>query len=90
VKALYQTYKDPASWVTQNPKEAPAVIAKPMPGGDVKVVQQLIEQNDQRLRMHVTPGSDISAGMEAVFKAAQHTGYLTKQPPNMVIYEGLK
>ncbi len=90
VKAMYQTYKDAATWVTQNPKEAAAIIAKTIPGGDVKVVQQLIQENDKRLRMHVTPASDVTAGMMAVFKAGQQTGYLTKQPPNSIIYGGLK
>jgi ABC-type nitrate/sulfonate/bicarbonate transport system substrate-binding protein len=90
VQALYQTYKDAAAWVTANPKEAAAVIAKTIPGGDVKVVQELIEANDKRLRMHVTPASAVSDGMKAVFKAGQQTGYLTKQPPDSVIYAGLK
>lgn len=89
VQALYETYKEAGAWVTAHPKEASALIAKSIPGGDATVLRDLIENND-RLGLHVVPASKVSAGIKAAFKAAQQTGYLTKEPPESVIYTGLR
>lgn len=90
VKAMYETYKAAADWIQANPEEAASIIAETIPGGDPKVVQQLIEENDKRLRMHVAPASEVSDGMSAVFEAGQQTGYLKKEPPESVVYKGIK
>ena len=90
VKAMYETYKAAATWVMENPKDAAAVIAKTIPGGDAKVIQELIEQNDERLRLRVLPASEAADGIKAVFKAGQDSGYLKKAPPESVIYQGLR
>jgi len=79
VQALYDTYLDASKWVTANPQAASVIIAKTTPGSDPKVIQQLIENNDQRLRMHVVPASDMTQGMQAVAQAGQQTSYLSKQ-----------
>jgi NitT/TauT family transport system substrate-binding protein len=90
VQALYDTYKAAADWVMENPEEAAAVIAKEIPGGDPAVIQELIENNDERLRLNVAPASELAEGINAVFEAGQQTGYLSKMPPESIIYDGLK
>ncbi|UYM05490.1 ABC transporter substrate-binding protein [Solicola gregarius] len=90
VQAMYDTYKAAADWTMENPEDAAEIIAAEIPGGDAGVIQDLIENNDERLRMNVVPASDVSAGIASVFKAGQETGYLTKTPPDSVIYDGLK
>jgi ABC-type nitrate/sulfonate/bicarbonate transport system substrate-binding protein len=88
VQKMYATYKEAADWVQQNPAEAAEIIAEGIPNGDPKVIQGLIEENE-RLGLAVAPASDVADGINAVFKAGQETGYLEKQPPKSVIYEGL-
>jgi ABC-type nitrate/sulfonate/bicarbonate transport system substrate-binding protein len=90
VQALYDTYKDAADWVTKNPEDAAKVIAKEIPGGDASVIQNLIENNDQSLRLNVAPAGQLKDGINSVFKAGQETGYLSKQPPSSIVYDGLK
>jgi ABC-type nitrate/sulfonate/bicarbonate transport system substrate-binding protein len=89
VQALYDTYKAAAQWVTDNPEKAGALIAKSIPGGSAKVIQSLIEENADRLAMNVVPASKVADGINAVFQAGQQTGYLTKMPPESIIYDGL-
>lgn len=90
VQELYDTYKEAADWVTKNPDQAAQVIAKSIPGGDPAVIKTLIQNNDARLKMNVQPASAVANGIKAVFKAGQETGYLSKEPPSSVIYQGLK
>ncbi|MFF5992789.1 ABC transporter substrate-binding protein [Prauserella flavalba] len=89
VQGLYDTYKAAADWVLENPEQAAEIIAKEIPGGDAGVIQQLIETNDERLKMNVQPASAVADGIRSVFQAGQQTGYLTKEPPETVIYDGL-
>lgn len=88
VKKLYATYKEAADWVRANPGAASEIIAKTIPNGDPKVVAELIKSND-RLGLAVSPSKDIADGIQAVFKAGQETGYLSKTPPDSIIYKGL-
>lgn len=90
VQALYDTYKEAADWVMKNPEDASKIIAKKIPGGDPAVVQDLIENNDERLRLHVAPASEVEDGIKSVFQAGVDTGYLKKQPPPSVVYQGLE
>jgi NitT/TauT family transport system substrate-binding protein len=90
VQSLYDTYKDAADWVMDNPKDAATIIAKKIPGGDPAVISDLIKNNDERLRLHVAPASDVADGIKSVFQAGMDTGYLKKQPPSSVVYQGLK
>ncbi|MBM9462836.1 ABC transporter substrate-binding protein [Aeromicrobium sp. YIM 150415] len=90
VQSLYDTYKAAADWVLDNPEEAGALIAKTIPGGDAEVIQKLIEDNDERLRLRVAPASDVTEGIRAVFEAGIQTGYLADQPPDSVIFDGLQ
>lgn len=90
VQALYDTYKAAADWVVENPEDAAGIIAGDIPGGDPAVIQELIENNDKRLRMNVQPASAVAEGIRSVFDAGQQTGYLKKEPPESVIYDGLK
>ena len=90
VQALYDTYQAASQWVTDNPEDAGKVIGAAIPKGDPKVIQSLIEDNDARLRMNVTPASEVADGMAAVFKAGQETGYLTAEPPSTIVYQGLQ
>jgi ABC-type nitrate/sulfonate/bicarbonate transport system substrate-binding protein len=88
VKKLYATYKEAADWVKSNPGPASKIIAKSIPNGDPKVVAGLIQRND-RLGLAVAPAKDVADGMQAVFKAGRETGYLSKAPPDSIIYKGL-
>jgi ABC-type nitrate/sulfonate/bicarbonate transport system substrate-binding protein len=90
VQALYDTYKDAADWVLSSPEEAGALIAKTIPSGDAGVIQKLIETNDASLKLHVAPASELAKGMKGVFEAGVQIGYLTKQPPDSIIYQGIK
>jgi NitT/TauT family transport system substrate-binding protein len=90
VQALYDTYKAAADWALENPEDAAGIIAAEIPGGDPAVVQDLIQNNDERLRMNVQPASAVADGIRSVFQAGQQTGYLKKEPPQSVIYDGLK
>jgi ABC-type nitrate/sulfonate/bicarbonate transport system substrate-binding protein len=88
VKKMYATYKAAADWITQNPNEAAAIIAKTIPNADPAVIQGLIERNE-RLGLSVQPSSEVADGIRAVFEAGQQTGYLKKDPPDSLIYKGL-
>ncbi len=90
VQALYDTYKAAADWVLENPAEAGELIATTIPGGDAEVIQELIENNDERLRLRVLPASEVADGIRAVFEAGIQTGYLSEQPPESVIFDGLE
>lgn len=90
VQALYDTYSAAADWAMENPGEAAEIIAADIPGGDPSVVQDLIENNDERLRINVAPASDLTDGINSVFTAGQETGYLTKAPPASIVYDGLE
>jgi len=90
VQDLYDTYKAAADWVLENPEDAAEIVAEEIPGGDAGVIQELIETNDERLKMNVQPASAVADGIGSVFQAGQQTGYLTKEPPKTVIYDGLK
>lgn len=90
VQELYATYKQAADWVLKNPSQAASVIAGAIPNGDPAVIKTLIENNSQRLQLDVEPASAVADGMKSVFKAGMDTGYLSKEPPASVIYQGLK
>jgi NitT/TauT family transport system substrate-binding protein len=90
VQALYDTYKDAAEWVLANPKEAGALIAKTIPSGNADVIQKLIETNDASLKLNVAPASELAKGMKGVFTAGEQIGYLKQQPPESIIYQGIK
>jgi ABC-type nitrate/sulfonate/bicarbonate transport system substrate-binding protein len=89
VQKMYDTYVDAAEWATANPDEAGGIIAATIPNGEPSVVTDLIK-NNERLQMNVVPASQVQDGIKAVFKAGQESGYLTKEPPASVIYDGLK
>lgn len=90
VQSLYDTYEEAADWALKNPDEAAKIIAEKIPGGDPDVVVDLLENNDEHLRMNVAPAADLSKGIRAVFKSGVETKYLTKQPPKSIIYDDLK
>jgi NitT/TauT family transport system substrate-binding protein len=90
VQSLYDTYKDAAEWVLANPAEAGALIAKTIPSGNPAVIQKLIETNDASLKLNVAPASELAKGMKGVFTAGVQIGYLKKQPPDSIIYQGIK
>lgn len=88
VKKLYAVYRDAAQWTTDQPSKSAAIIAKAMPKGDAKTMQGLIEDNE-RLKLHVTPAESIADEIAAVFKAGNATGYLKKTPPSSIVYKGI-
>lgn len=90
VQGLYDTYAAAAEWVMDNPEDAAGIIAAEIPGGKPEVIQELIENNDERLKLNVQPASAVADGIRSVFEAGQQTGYLSKEPPKSVIYSGLK
>jgi ABC-type nitrate/sulfonate/bicarbonate transport system substrate-binding protein len=89
VQKMYDTYKEAAEWTTANPEEAGKIIAATIPSGNPAVITDLIKSND-RLQMHVVPASQVQSGIKAVFEAGLDSGYLKKEPPQSVIYDGLK
>jgi ABC-type nitrate/sulfonate/bicarbonate transport system substrate-binding protein len=89
-QALYDTYVAAAEWTLENPTEAAELIAAEIPGGDASVIEDLIANNDTRLRMHVTAASELEEGLQAVFEAGQQTGYLSQDPPESIVYDGLE
>lgn len=89
VQKMYDTYREAAEWTTANPEEAGKIIAATIPSGNPAVITDLIKSND-RLQMHVVPASQVQSGIKAVFEAGLDSGYLKKEPPQSVIYDGLK
>lgn len=89
VQKLYDTYLDAAEWTTANPEEAGTIIAATIPSGEADVITDLINSNE-RLQMNVVPASAVEDGIRAVFEAGLDSGYLTQDPPQSVIYDGLK
>ena len=88
VKNLYAAYGDAAKWTTENPAKAAEAIAKVMPNGQPKVIQALIENNDQ-LQMNVASAASLKDPISSVFEAGKSTGYLKKTPPASIIYGDL-
>jgi ABC-type nitrate/sulfonate/bicarbonate transport system substrate-binding protein len=89
VQKMYDTYKEAAEWTAANPEDAGKIIAATIPHGVPDVITDLIKNND-RLQMNVVPASQVEDGIKAVFEAGLDSGYLKKQPPDSVVYEGLK
>lgn len=90
VQALYDTYKEAAQWVLDNPDEASKIIAATIPSGSAAVIKKLIENNDDTLQLRVLPASEVAKGMNGVFKAGVEIGYLEKEPPESIIFQGIK
>jgi NitT/TauT family transport system substrate-binding protein len=88
VATLYRIYSTAAEWTTANPQAAAQIIAKATPRGKPAPLQKLI-QDPHRLRLHVAPAAQLSAGIEAVFRAGRETGYLTTDPPETLVYKEL-
>jgi ABC-type nitrate/sulfonate/bicarbonate transport system substrate-binding protein len=89
LQPLFDTYKQAADWTLQNPAEAGEIIAETMPQGKASVIQDLIERNE-RLQLHVTPATNISDQIRAVFEAGVETNYLEDTPGDAIIYKGLE
>lgn len=89
VKPLYDTYKEAADFILKNPDEASKLIAAKIPNGKPETIKGLIE-NNERLGLRVTPAGELRKPIEAVFEAGQETGYLKKDPPKTIVYDGEK
>lgn len=87
VQKMYNTFKQAADWTAANPDEAGKIIAATIPSGNAGVITNLIKNND-RLQMHVAPAAAMESGIKAVFQAGIGSGYLSKEPPQSVIYDG--
>jgi NitT/TauT family transport system substrate-binding protein len=86
IPKLYQTYVDAAKWIKDHPSDAATIIAKKIPGGNAKVIEDLIK-NDSRLGMNITPSSTIEKDIKAVFKAGFDINYLKNMPDESIIYK---
>ena len=88
VARLYRIYSAAAEWTVDNPVEAARIIAAATPRGKAAPIEKLIQDNT-RLRLHVTPATEITAGIDAVLHAGRETGYLKSAAPNNLVYKEL-
>lgn len=87
VPALYRTYKQAAEWVSANPAEAAKLVSPKADAAGLEVMEQLI-RNNGRLGMNVQPAGELRKEIEAVYRAGQSIGYLSKQPSPASVYDG--
>lgn len=89
VDKMYATFKDAADWLRAHPAEGARMVAASIKGSDVKVIQQLIEDNS-RLGLNVQTAGDMKKGIQAVYAAGRQSGYLNKAVPDSTIYTGIR
>ncbi|GEL26287.1 hypothetical protein PSU4_52410 [Pseudonocardia sulfidoxydans NBRC 16205] len=87
-RTLFAIYRDAAQYTTTQPADAAAVIAAASPNGKAATLQKLIE-DPTRLKLHVAPAASMVRDIAAVFDAGRSTGYLTRTPPDSIVYKGL-
>jgi NitT/TauT family transport system substrate-binding protein len=88
VATLYRIYSAAAEWTTSNPQEAAQIIARATPRGKPAPIEKLI-RDPERLRLHVAPAAELSAGIDSVLAAGRETGYLTSDSPRNLVYKEL-
>lgn len=89
VDKMYATFKEAADWLRAHPAEGARLVAASIKGSDVKVIQQLIEDNS-RLGLNVQTAGDMKKGIQAVYSAGQQIGYLSKPVADSTIYTGIR
>lgn len=87
IPALYRAYKQAADWVAANPAATAKLVSPKADAAGLEMMEKLIRDN-ARLGMNVQPANELRKEIEAVYRAGQAIGYLSKQPSAGSVYEG--